>query len=277
MGEPNTETCEAWTTAAAVQARPGGDDLDTDTIDRAVRSASWVLFMLTGRQWPGVCTDVVRPCRRQLSLLNPSMTRGWATSWDESWGTCACHAHTERGECGCDNDDQVALGAAPIVDVLEVRIDGEVIPESDYRIDDERWLVRLTEEGWPCCQNMRLNPDDGPADATPTFQVRFTYGVGPPQAGQDAATTLALELAKAEGTDDDGECRLPQRVQTLVREGVTMTLLDPFAFFADGRTGLYDVDLFIKTANPHGISRRAAVLNPDRKRPVRRGSQIGGS
>jgi hypothetical protein len=152
----------------------------------------------------------------------------------------------------------------------EVKIDGVVLDPSLYRIDDYRYLVKLPDaEGnydpFPCCQNIRLA--DTEAD---TFAVTFTYGTPPPTPGVLAAAQLACELALACSPETIGKCRLPQRVTSIARQGITMAVLDPFDFLSDGKTGLYLVDLFLRTYNPNRLRRRAAVLSPDVGRKVRR-------
>jgi hypothetical protein len=158
------------------------------------------------------------------------------------------------------------------VDVLAVRIDGALLPETEYRVDDRRWLVRLDPEGeaWPSCQDLTA------ADTAPdTFSVQFTYGIDPPAAGVLAAATLACELALACAGSDS--CRLPRRVQQITRDGVSMALLDPLTMFDEGRFGIPEVDMFIATYNPKKLQRRASVVSPHLRRPVRRVSDTGGS
>src|SRR5690606_40707127 len=81
-----------------------------------------------------------------------------------------------------------------------------------------------------------------------------------PEAGVLAAEVLACELAKSwAGT---GSCRLPKRVQNIVREGVTMTVMDQFEFLDDGMFGVYEVDTFIATFNPHRLQGPAWMIVP---------------
>jgi hypothetical protein len=76
-----------------------------------------------------------------------------------------------------------------------------------------------------------------------------------------AARTLAIEFAKLWAGDED--CALPQRVTSISRQGVSYTLLDSQDFIDDVRTGLYAVDLFLKTSNPDKARARARVFTPD--------------
>jgi hypothetical protein len=117
-------------------------------------------------------------------------------------------------------------------------------------------------KGWPCCQDLAL-----PATEPGTFEVAFFYGQEPPKAGKHAAAVLACELALA--CDGSDECRLPKRLQSITRQGVTAVVLDAFDFLNRRRTGLIEVDSFLAAYNPHGLTRRASVINPDLMRPVR--------
>ena len=76
-----------------------------------------------------------------------------------------------------------------------------------------------------------------------------------------AARTLAMEFCKLWNGDDD--CALPQRVTSISRQGVSYTLLDSQDFIEEMRTGLYAVDLFLKTVNPDKARAKARVFSPD--------------
>jgi hypothetical protein len=82
-----------------------------------------------------------------------------------------------------------------------------------------------------------------------------------------AARTLAIEFAKLWSGDDD--CALPQRVTSISRQGVSYTLLDSQDFIDDLRTGVYAVDLFLKSSNPDKARRRSRVFSPDSPRARR--------
>lgn len=55
-----------------------------------------------------------------------------------------------------------------------------------------------------------------------------------------------------------------------------MTVLDGQEFLDHGRTGIYEVDLFLKAANPSGALNKTRVLSPDLPR-VRRFSTVTAS
>jgi hypothetical protein len=84
--------------------------------------------------------------------------------------------------------------------------------------------------------------------------------------GQMAARTLAIEFCKMWAGED---CELPQRVTSISRQGVSYTILDPQDFVQEGRTGLYMVDMFLKSVNPDKARNRARVFSPDTSRARR--------
>jgi hypothetical protein len=86
-------------------------------------------------------------------------------------------------------------------------------------------------------------------------------------AGKMAARTLAMEFAKLWAGDDD--CQLPQRITSVSRQGVSFTILDNQEFIEELRTGLYAVDLFLKTTNPDNARRKSKVFSPDAPRARR--------
>lgn len=253
MSEPAIATCEPWATE---------DDLCAPCADYesqlsaqfgwALQAASDVLFRLSGRQFPGLCSTTVRPCGMRAGDAAPP-ERHW-----RSMGVCGCAGD----RCGCGLS-RIDLGGGPIVSVDEVRVDGVAIDPTRYRVDGWRWLVRLPDADgkrrtWPTWQ--RLDRDDTEDE---TFSVTYTYGRTPPELGVRAAAALACELAMACNPSTVGDCRLPRKVQTIVRQGVTVVMSPTDFLNAEGLTGLVEVDLFLRAYNPQRITRRASVFSPD--------------
>jgi hypothetical protein len=56
---------------------------------------------------------------------------------------------------------------------------------------------------------------------------------------------------------------LPQRVTSISRQGVSYTLLDSQDFIEELKTGIYAVDLFLKSVNPDKARARSRVFSPD--------------
>lgn len=175
--------------------------------------------------------------------------------WTNSWGFCGC---SRDDQCGCGSLSSISLAPAPIDAVSEVKVDGQVLDAGAYRVDNHRWLVRTDGEGWPCCQRLDR------ADTEPeTFSVAYTYGRTPPPMGVRAAAVLACELAMACHDETVGKCKLPKSVQSITRQGVTMVLAPSDFLDRNGKVGIYEVDLFVRTYNPARLQRRASVMSPD--------------
>lgn len=199
-------------------------------IEESIAVASEVLYILSGRIYPGLCEVLFRPC-----------------------GT---FCHCDYDACGCNRLPRVFLGY-DVVSVASVDISGDLLDPSAYRLS-EGWLLRLDGGIWPCCQDLANDP--GGED---TFTVTGLAGVEPTELGIRAVKALATELAKACIPEEADSCALPERVTNIVRQGVSMTLLDPFDFFSEGRTGIYIVDLFLSAVNPAGLRRPSKAWSPD--------------
>jgi len=263
MAAPRSGPCSDWTTLADVRACSRCADEATvsdEAIEAGIVQASEILFHLSGRQFSGECEGSVRPCAR-WSHISPS---GNGNTGPYDWGYCISNHEPMRSCSGCGSVSELKLGVEILRTVTQVKIDGAVVPAAEYRVDDYSYLVRLDPEGrgWPTCQ--RLDLADTELD---TWSVDFTYGKDIPESGKRAAIDLACELALLCA---GGDCRLPERITSLNRQGVSMAILDPFDFLERGKIGLYTVDLFLKTFNPKNLSRRAVIASPDVGTRVRR-------
>jgi hypothetical protein len=247
-------------------------EADPNVMAMLCQFSSDVLYDLTGRQWPGLCLSTVRPQSGEAALGAVSWPgNGYRQPWLVErgvWG-CSCN-RSERS--GCSFVPEIKL-ADRVVSVSQVKIDGVVVPTNEYRIDDHRYLVGLrrpdgSERTWPCCQ------DDGLPDTQPhTFSVSFTRGGYPPVGGTVAAASLACEFAKGMGLlGDDAakKCRLPRRVTSIVRQNVSVAVLDPLTLFQDGRTGLPEVDLWLASVVAGRARRRATMIPMGKRRRSRR-------
>lgn len=255
--------CQPWVDEATVRDCCTGITATQD-LAYPILVASDILWRLSGRQFGGLCALTVRPCSSYAGGGEGYPTNVGLGEWTEwgwplwSIGGCACNSPRE---CGCARLSEIKLGASPIAYVSQVLVDGIVLPASSYRVDDRRWLVRLadpdgTAQSWPCCQSLEL-----PTTAVGTFAVTFTAGEPPPPSGVMAATDLACQIGLA--CAGSTACKLPQRLQSLTRQGVSASFYDPQNFLTEGRTGLYLVDLFLQATNPHRLERRSAVISPD--------------
>jgi hypothetical protein len=225
----------------------------------AVTAATYVLWSLSGRQF-GTCTTTLRPCRREC--YDESGWGGfgapWTTAWDYSgstypWFVLGCGGC--RGTCSCAQVSEVVL-PSPVQSIVSVKLDGVTAPTGNYRLDNNRLLVRTDGQQWPRCNNLNL------ADTQPgTWSVTAVYGQPVPKMGEIAMGELACEILKAMRGE---ECRLPPGVTNLTRQGVSIEIPDIGSIFSDGRTGLYLVDMFLISANPKKIMQRGRVYSVDR-------------
>jgi hypothetical protein len=143
----------------------------------------------------------------------------------------------------------------PVGRIIEVKVDGAVIPATDYRLFEGNRLAYIgTGEGWPIFQNVLL-PDTEPD----TFSVTYINGFEPDSLAAYAAGLLANEFAKA---CTGKKCRLPSGVTTIVRQGVSMEIAS--GLFPNGTTGIREVDAFIALWNPRGQHQPTTILTPGR-------------
>lgn len=102
------------------------------------------------------------------------------------------------------------------------------------------------------------------------LMIDYVYGNPPPLDMQRAIDMFATELDLAANGQ---ECQLPSRVTSVVREGVSWTVLDPQQFLEGGKTGLYYPDLVISMYG-NQVKSRAKVYSPEYRPPRRIFSEI---
>lgn len=246
--EPEAGPCAPWLTTDQLEdcwTVPA--DASEALIAMAIDAASDLLFQRSARRFPGECTDTVIPvgaCGGGMVAAMPNGSGGLSLAPIPS-------SHAHGGMC-CAGGHRIELGAYPITAITEVRVDGVVLDPAAYRVDDWAVLVRLDGGMWPCCNNGTEDP--------PHLAVDFTFGQAPPGSGVLAAVALTRELVKAT-CPSGGPCALDQRVQSLSREGVTITIPGLVDTLREGRTGIPAVDLFLWSHNPNGLQRRGRILD----------------
>lgn len=102
--------------------------------------------------------------------------------------------------------------------------------------------------------------------------IDYVYGAPPPIEVQMAIRELGAELEAA--GDPSKTCRLPERVTSVNREGVSWTVIDPQLFLENGKTGLYYPDLVISTYGGGKAKLRARVFSPEHPPPRRLSSEV---
>ena len=209
----------------------------------AAEAASWVLYNLSGQKYAGIGTTTEWYGYDHLNC--------WCNS---SLAELTLHAHGIFPVLRSGSPTQVRLRHKPVISIERVTTpEGDLTPEIDYLLANDAYLVRPNRGTW--------NLDCG-------IEVEYTYGTLAPAMGRQAAIALGNQFVLAyEGSDN---CTLPDRVTSISRQGVSLTVLDPQDFLKDGRTGIYEVDLFLAVANPSKALKRAKVFSPDKPRGERR-------
>ena len=232
---------------------------DSDYAYDAVKTASYILWGLSGRKFSGVTTVTERYVSAYDPYLraggsrlnyNPTLINGQVENIPH--GGFGRYSHRDYQGDGTSSYSRLRLRGRKVVEIHTVRdIDGEIIDPSTYYLSDHSTLYGTPNAKW----------------SSSNVEVTYTYGTPPPSAGRAAARILATELVKLFENDDT--CALPQRVTSVARQGVTYTVLDNQDFIDELKTGIYAVDLFLRTANPDKARARARVFSPDTGRARR--------
>lgn len=237
------------------------------------------LWRWSGRRF-GLCNLTIRPCKK-IDYEWLSTYTGGDPNWIRmgipgfrapfmpylfagQWFNLGC-GRCGDGACGCSRTPSISL-PGPVDAITEVVIDGTVLDPAAYRVDNYRYLARTDGGEWPTCQDLSKPSAPGSADAEGTWQVSYQRGTAVPVGGEVAAGLLACELAKA--MCGDSSCKLPQRVQSITRQGVTVAVLDTFDDIDKGRTGIWLIDSWIASVTK--APQRSRVYSPDVPRTKQR-------
>lgn len=234
------------------------------TTGSAARFATEVIWGLSGRQF-GLCTVTLRPCRRGCTdypwpvgypefgsgfpgggqFVTPALIGG-------QWYNLTCGSCGDN--CSCTTLSEVEL-PTPVHRIVEVKVDGVPLVTGAYHVDDNRLLLRTDGLEWPMCNNLNLLDTE-----VGTWSVTAEFGIPVPEGGAWAVGELACEFIRALKGDD---CRLPQSVTQLVRQNVTISFPQITELLKERVTGLYLVDMFLATWNPHKLVTRSGVYSVD--------------
>lgn len=236
---------------------PGWDSFTPQQQARGIRIATALMWAATGRQF-GQCEISVQPCRppdigRSYRVYPVLLGDGFGSFHpflkDGQWfnpGAAACGCCTT----GC----QIPLQGPTSTDaIVEVVVDGVVVPPSAYMVMDNFQLVRIDGDCFPTCVN--FSQQDPPA-----FEVTYKRGTPVPQVVLDAAGQVACESAKACA---GGECVLPSNVASLSRPGVEFKVAEVDVTTDRLSTGIREADRIIQLYNPYGRVQRTRIFGPD--------------
>jgi hypothetical protein len=236
-----------------VETEELGDYSESDYAYDAVKTASYLLWAMSGRKFTGTTTVTERyvsaydPYLRvggSYLTFSPTLVNGSIQNIPNAgYGR---HSHRDFLGDGTSSYSRLRLRGRKVIKVHNLRdINGNVIDPKHYYLYDHSTLLGTPNSTW--------EPSN--------IEVTYTYGTPPPTAGRAAARVLATELVKLYENDDT--CALPQRVTSITRQGVSYTILDNQSFIDELKTGIYAVDLFLKTANPDKARARSRVFSPD--------------
>lgn len=218
--------------------------VDEELVDIAEQFAGAVMRMLTANRYGNVHVTVM-PCSDRC--VRPNITAGAPLlpypSAGKLRGTCRCN-----GGCSCASAPSVYLDS-PVGGIIEVKVDGVILPETSYRVDDGNWLVRTDGEGWPSCAG-----EDFTVTYVNSYKVSFL--------GEIAAGALAAEYLML--IDGDAKCQLPTGITSISRQGVNIEITS--GMFPDGLTGIREVDTYLSMVNPYGLKTPPTIHSVDRKR-----------
>jgi hypothetical protein len=187
------------------------------------------------------------------STLSPLVPEPWVTAGLRAgeWVNVACGTP----QCSCTRLCEILL-PGPVAALVEVSLDGALLPLSYFRVDNGYRIVRTDGDCWPSCQNL-----DAPLGAAGTLGITYVPGIVPDAAGLWAAGVLACEFVKACNPTSGAKCRLPASVTTIARQGLTMTLST--GMFEGNMTGIREVDAYLVAINPNGLRQPPMVWSPD--------------
>lgn len=275
---PCTPWCDSqdvWVSCGSPTITIGeGSSEDECAVDMTTyaQMASWLLFGLSGRLYSGRCERTVRPCSDTpcgfqtlpggyvVWPTNDGMIpwgwNGWGWNWPDYTG------------CGCTPLDRIKLAGYPVREIIEVKIDGVVVPEAfNWRLDKRRFLTRMADangndQRWPDCQHRNM-----PDTEVGTFSVRYAYGQDPPLLGSLAAAKVACELYRGSNGES---CALPDGTIRVTRQGVTVDRMATLNWYHSPQrgwqSGIPIVDAFLNGANPNGLTRRPIFVTPGNRR-----------
>ncbi|MDP4501069.1 hypothetical protein [Nonomuraea turcica] len=260
-----TSPCAPWPIEPCCDIPDGMDEAE---VERWRLVASQILFRLSGRRYGPSCALTIRPCGR--SCVEQLFPAGW--SWlgpqsggrvpylgaDGVWRNAVCGCRTD---CSCTELCELVLDG-PVFDILEVVVDGVMLPPEAYRVDSPNRLVRLDGDCWAACQDLSAPPTE-PGTAAVTYRI----GLPLDESAIAAASELFCHLVRGCGGSGSCGCRMPANTTKVQRQGVTVEMADLAEIYADGRTGIPGVDLWIRSVNPYGLASPSRVLSPDLPTP----------
>ncbi len=220
---------------------------DSEFAYEACKSASGLLWSMSGRKYSGITTVTERyVCQNRIFRYGASTNTYQAVLLDGAVFNIPADEFEGGVVDGLSPESRIRLRGRPVTKIHTIRRrDGVILDPSAYYLVDHSTVQAATGIPWTPCN----------------LEITYSYGTYAPTMGRMAARTLAIEFVKLfEGSDD---CALPQRVTSIARQGISYTLLDSQDFIEEMRTGIYMVDLFLKSTNPDKARAKARVFSVD--------------
>lgn len=225
---------------------PSDDDalMDYEAALAACEFASQTLWALSGRKFhTGTVTERYVVDRAWIgSSVVP--LRGLPV-YDNEWGVYVIDPQDWNGR-------KLKLTGTPIRSIVSIKnlADNTILNPTQYTVMNRSILIL-----------------DNPNPRG--IEIIYSYGQAPPTAGKMAAKQLATQFFYLWSGRED-LCQLPQRVTQVSREQVSWTILDNQSFLDELKTGIYAVDLFLRSVNPDKARAKAKVFSVDVPRGRRR-------
>jgi hypothetical protein len=230
-----------------------GDYAYTEYTLEAAQVASNLLWAMSGRKYTGETIVTERyTCTLRNNRMGPSDRTNSPVLFGGDVYNIPSGDYDEYSELTSDGlspESRVRLRGRPVTRIIAIRNkNGRLLDPSSYYLVDHSTIHIKAGTPWTPCN----------------VEITYAYGVPVPTAGKMAARKLAIEFARLWAGDE--MCELPQRVTSVSRQGVSYTILDNQEFIDELRTGLYEIDLFLKVVNPDNARRKSKVFSVDTPR-----------
>ena len=211
----------------------------------AMAIATEIMYRLSGSRF-GLSTTVARPCPRG-TFPDPAGIGSYTVTWTgAAWRGLACGC---APSCRLGGPSAVHL-PGPVFDVISVEIAGAVLATNVWTVEGN--VLYRRDGKWP-------GQDLGkPLGQQGTWSVTYERSVPVPLGVAELTGLLTAEILAA--LNNDGKCRLPRTVTTVTRQGVTYRAYDPAVIYANGKTGIPEIDLWLTAVNPHRLMSAPSVL-----------------
>ena len=239
-----------------IQPEEMGDYSYTEYTLEAAQTASYLLWAMSGRKYTGETIVTERyTCTLRNNRMGPSVKTTSPVLFGGDVYNIPSGDYDEYSELTSDGmspESRIRLRGRPVTKIHSIRNRrGDILDPSSYYLVDHSTIHIKAGTPWTPCNT----------------EITYSYGTPVPIAGKMAARKLAVEFARLWAGDE--ACELPQRVTSVSRQGVSYTILDNQEFIDELRTGLYEIDLFLKVVNPDNARRKSKVFSPDQPRARR--------